>query len=107
MGSGLRKGTGATSGHPFFCTTLSMVSFGLDQGENAGSLLLAVATGASGGWATFPWFPLNWFKVFAGVAHSQAMWHQSWHLKNWRELVSFLFEVLPWLSLDSWTFPWS
>ena len=23
-----------------------------------------------GGWAAFPQFPLDWFKVFAGVAHS-------------------------------------
>ena len=26
----------------------------------------------AGGWATFPQFPLDWFKVLAGVAHSQA-----------------------------------
>ena len=27
MGSGLRKGTGVTSGHPFFCATFRMVNF--------------------------------------------------------------------------------
>ena len=38
------------------------------------------------------------------MAHSQAMWSQPWHLKHWRKLGSFLFEVA---SLDPCVFgPW-
>ena len=68
-----------------------------DQGGNARGLLLAVAGGV---WAAFPQFPPDGFKVFVGMAHSQAMWPQPWHQKHWRELGYFLFEVPPWLSLD-------
>ena len=106
MGSGLRKWTGVTSGHPFFCAALSMVSFGLGSGRECWEPIVGCVAGASGGLGHIPKVPPDWFKIFAGVAHSQAMWPQSWHLKHWRELVSFLFEVLPWLSLDPWAFPW-
>ena len=105
MGSGLRKGTGATSSHPFFCIHIEYGQFwfGVREGPMGAYcwLLWLVPVGA---WATFLWFPLDWFKV---LAHSQAMWPQPWHLKHWRELGSFLFEVPPWLSLDPWAFcPW-
>ena len=104
MGSGLRKGIEVTSGCPFLWATFIVAGLVWGQGWNAGGLLLAVAAGASGGWATFPQFPLDRFKVLAGVAHSQAMWPQPWHLKLWRKLVSFLFQVP---SLDPCMFgPW-
>ena len=60
----------------------------------------------AGGLSHIPSVPPDWFKVLAGVAHSQVMWPQPWHLKPWMELVSFLFEVPPWVSLDHWAFAW-
>ena len=56
------------------------------QGGNVGGLMLAIVAVASGGWATFPQFPLDWFKAVAGVGHSHAIWPQPWHLNQWREL---------------------
>ena len=55
----------------------------------------------AGDWPTFPQFPPDWFKVLAGVAHSQAIWPWHWHLKHCKKLVSFLLMVP---SLDSWVF---
>ena len=86
MGSGLRKGTGMTSSHPFFWATFSMVSFGSGLGRECWGLLLAVVAGVGRGLGHIPSVPPDWFKVFAGVAHSQAMWPQPCHLKHWREL---------------------
>ena len=61
-----------------------------------------------GGWAAFPQFPLDRFKVLAGRGHSQAIWPQPWHLKHWRELRSLLLVVHSCLSLAPWLFcPWS
>ena len=55
MGSGLRKGTGATPGCPILW----------GQGGNAGGLLLAVVTGTSGGLGphslSFPWIGLKFW----------------------------------------------
>ena len=57
-----------------------------------------------GGWAAFPQFPLDQFKVLVGLAHSQAIWPQPWQLKHCRELGSFLSAVP---SLHPWLFcPW-
>ena len=59
------------------------------------------------GWATFPWFPPDWFKAVAGVGHSLAIWPQSWHLKHWRELGFLLLAVPSCLALVPWVFgPW-
>ena len=63
---------------------------------------------SAGGWATFPWFPLDWFKVLAGLGHSWTIWPQPWHLKHWREQGFLLLAVPPCLSLAPWLFcPWS
>ena len=106
MWSGLRKGTGATSGHPFFCATLCMVSFGSGFWRECWEPTVGCCGWCWCGWAAFPQFPQGWFKVFAGVAIPQVMWPHHQHLKHWRELMSLLFEVLPWLSLEPWEFPW-
>ena len=77
--------------------------FGISE-EMLGACCWLLCLVLAGGWATFSWFSPDWFKDFAGVTHSQAMWPQPWHLKHWRELGSFLFEVP---SLDPCVFgPW-
>ena len=58
------------------------------------------------GLGCIPLVPPVWFNDLVGVAHSWAMWPQPWHLKHYSELGSFLFEILPWPSLDPWVFPW-
>ena len=50
--------------------------------------------------------PQTGLKSLLGWHIPKIMCPQPWHLKHGRELVSFLFEVLPWLSLDPWLFPW-
>ena len=102
MGLGLRKGTGVTSDHPFFWSPFIVVGLGLGPGRE----FWGPTVGCCGWcwWAAFPQFPLDWFNVLAGVAHSQAIWPQPWHLKHWRELQSFLLALS---SLGSWVFcPW-
>ena len=54
--SGLRKGTGMTSGHPFVLLWVWLVLV-WGQGGNAGSLLLAVVVGASRGLGHIPLVP--------------------------------------------------
>ena len=98
------KRNGWPSGHPFFWAAFIVVSFSLGQGGECWGPTVGCCGWCWGGWATFPQFPLDGFKVFARVAHFQAMWSQPWHLKHWRELRSFLFEVP---SLDPCVFgPW-
>ena len=43
-----------------------------------------------GGLTTFPQVPPSLFNIFAGVAHSLAMWPQPWHLKHWKLLESLM-----------------
>ena len=47
-----------------------MFGFGLGSVRNAGGLLLAVVAGAGGGLGHSTSVHPDWFKVFAGVAHS-------------------------------------
>ena len=73
-GSGSRKGTGATSGHPLFWAAFNVVSCGLGSGRECWRF--TVGCWWWRGWTTFPQFPTVWFNGLAGVAHSQAMWPQ-------------------------------
>ena len=109
MGSGLRKGTGATSGHTILLAVFIVVSFGLGSRRQCwGHYCWLLQLAAVGGWVIFPQFPLDWFKVLAGVGHSQAIWPQPWQLKHWKELGSLLLAVPSCLSLSPWLFcPWS
>ena len=59
----------------------------------------------AGGLTAFPWFPPSLFNGFVGVAHSLAIWPQSWHLKHCNVLESFAFWALPWTLVDAWVLP--
>ena len=107
MGSGFRKGAGVTSGHPFLCAALSMINFGLGSGRECWEPTVDCCGWCWWGVGSHPLSsPWTGLEVLAGVAHSHAMWPKPWHLKHWRELVSILFKVPPWVSLDPWEFPW-
>ena len=56
-------------------------------GGNVRGLLLA-RVAVAGGVSHIPLVPLGWFKAYAGVGHSLAIWPYPWHLKHWWEFGS-------------------
>ena len=78
-GSGFRNRIGAISFHPLFLTALSLGWFWLGVTEG---MFWIYCTWFEGGLTAFPWVPPSLFNCIAGVAHSQAIWSQPWHLKQ-------------------------